>query len=238
VSFCVASFYRFGPVADPPARRKSLAEGLGALGLRGTVILAGEGVNGTLAGPEEALEQGLAQVSAVAGPLRMNRARAGTMPFGRLKVKLRPEIVTMGAPGVEPARLTGTHVAPADWNALITAPDVVTIDTRNAHEVALGSFAGAVDPGIARFSDFPGWWRGAAPRLSGRRVAMFCTGGIRCEKATSLALQEGAAEVFHLEGGILRYLQEIAPEESLWRGACFVFDERVAVGPESGAGED
>lgn len=236
--FHVAAFYRFGPVAEPPAERERLAHRLGALGLTGTVIVAHEGVNGTLAGPRDALSQGLEAVAAVAGPLRLNRSRAEAAPFGRLKVKLRPEIVTMGEPGVAPARLTGTHVAPQDWNALIAAPDVVVIDTRNAHEVAMGSFAGAVDPGIARFSDFPAWWRANAPRLAGRRVAMFCTGGIRCEKATALALQEGASKVFHLEGGILRYLAEVAPEESLWRGACFVFDERVTVGPPGGEGAE
>jgi UPF0176 protein len=202
------------------------------------VILACEGVNGTLAGPQEALAQGLAAVAAVAGPLRLNMGRAEAPPFGRLKVKVRPEIVTMGEPDVEPARQTGTHVAPRAWNALIAAPDVAVIDTRNAHEVAMGSFAGAVDPGIARFSDFPAWWRANAPRLAGRRVAMFCTGGIRCEKATALALKAGAAEVFHLEGGILRYLEEIGPEESLWQGACFVFDDRVAVGPAGREGDD
>lgn len=233
----VAAFYRFAPVADPPAERARLVRLLGSLGLTGTVILAREGVNGTLAGAEAALCDGLAALADLAGPLRINRGRAGAPPFGRLKVKVRREIVTMGAPGVEPARRTGTHVAPRDWNALIAAPDVAVIDTRNVHEVALGSFAGAVDPGLARFADFPAWWRANAAHLAGRRVAMFCTGGIRCEKATALALQEGAAEVYHLEGGILRYLQEVAPEESLWRGACFVFDGRGAVGSPGGEAE-
>jgi UPF0176 protein len=233
----VAAFYRFAPIADPPAERERLACLLGALGLRGTVILAREGVNGTLAGEDGALRQGLAAMTDLAGPLRINTGRAEAAPFGRLKVKVRPEIVTMGEPEVEPMRLTGTHVAPRDWIALIAAPDVAVIDTRNAHEVALGSFAGAVDPGLARFADFPAWWRANAARLAGRRVAMFCTGGIRCEKATALALEEGAAEVYHLDGGILRYLEEVAPEESLWRGACFVFDGRGAVGPPGGEGE-
>jgi UPF0176 protein len=146
-------------------------------------------------------------------------------------VKVKPEIVTMGEARADPSVAVGQHVAPRDWNALIAAPDVAVIDTRNDYEVAIGTFAGAVDPGIATFRDFPGWWRDNAPALAGKRVAMFCTGGIRCEKATSLALQNGATEVFHLDGGILRYLQEVPVEESLWRGECFVFDERVAVGP-------
>jgi UPF0176 protein len=137
----------------------------------------------------------------------------------------------MGEARADPAVIVGTHVDPHDWNALISSPDVAVIDTRNDYEVAIGSFAGAMDPGIATFRDFPGWWRDNAQALAGKRVAMFCTGGIRCEKATSLALQNGATEVFHLDGGILRYLEEIPVEESLWRGECFVFDERVAVGP-------
>ena len=235
----IAAFYRFAPIADPQAARDGLAPRLAALGLTGTVILATEGVNGTLAGPEAALEEALGAISAVAGALRVNRSAAGVEPFARLKVQVRDEIVTMGdaagsaagGAGADPLQRVGRHVAPAEWNALIAAPDVVVIDTRNAYEVAIGTFAGAIDPGIATFRDFPAWWRQNAARLAGRRIAMFCTGGIRCEKATSLALAEGAAEVFHLEGGILRYLAEVAPEESLWRGECFVFDERVAVGP-------
>lgn len=228
---CVAAFYRFAPVADPLAQRDGLQHRLQALGLKGSVILAFEGVNGTLAGEQEAVTQGIEVLSAIVGPVRVNRSLAAEAPFKRLRVKVKREIVTMGVPATDPGRIVGTYVAPADWNALITADDVVVIDTRNDYEVALGSFARAVDPGIGEFRAFPGWWRDNVQAFAGKRVAMFCTGGIRCEKATSFALTEGATEVFHLDGGILRYLLEVEPEQSLWRGECFVFDERTAVGP-------
>jgi UPF0176 protein len=232
----VAAFYRFVPVAAPLEQRDRLRGRLSSLGIRGSVILADEGMNGTLAGEESAVEAALATLEEIAGPLRINRSRAETPPFRRLLVKVKREIVTMGVPATDPGRIVGTHVPPSEWNALISADDVVTIDTRNAYEVAIGTFAGAVDPGITAFRAFPDWWRANAPALAGKRVAMFCTGGIRCEKATSFALAEGATEVFHLDGGILRYLQEIAPEKSLWQGECFVFDERVAVGPGTAPG--
>jgi UPF0176 protein len=233
----VAAFYRFAPIADPLAARAGLARGLAALGLKGSVIVAGEGVNGTLAGGAEALALGLGEIEAVAGRLRVNRSEAETAPFRRLIVKAKAEIVTMGDGGADPGVTVGIHVAPRDWNALIDAHDVAVIDTRNAYEVAIGTFEGAIDPGIATFRDFPGWWAENAAAFRGKRVAMFCTGGIRCEKATSHALQHGAVEVFHLDGGILRYLQDIPPEESLWQGECFVFDDRVAVGPGCAPGQ-
>jgi UPF0176 protein len=228
--YSVAAFYRFAPVADPQAERERLTGRLTALALRGSVILAREGVNGTLAGAEESVAQGLAALEEIAGPLRTNRSVAGQAPFRKLVIKVKREIVTMGEPLADPGIAVGTHVAPRDWNALISAADVAVIDTRNAYEVGLGSFAGAVDPGLSTFRAFPDWWRANAPAFAGKRVAMFCTGGIRCEKATSLALQQGATAVFHLDGGILRYLQDVPEAESLWRGECFVFDERVAVG--------
>jgi len=226
----VAAFYRFAPVADPEARRAELAEFLTDAGVRGTVILAREGVNGTLSGAAGGLERGLARIAAAVGDLRINRSEAAAEPFRRLRVKVKREIVTMGVPEADPGRMVGQHVEPLAWNALISAPDVVVIDTRNRYEVALGSFAGAVDPAIDTFREFPQWWRDNAEAFAGKRVAMFCTGGIRCEKATSLALQVGARDVFHLAGGILGYLQQVPAAESLWRGECFVFDERVAVG--------
>lgn len=227
----VAAFYRFAPVADPQAQRYGLQHRLQALGLKGSVILAFEGLNGTIAGEQEAVTQGIEALAAIVGPVRVNRSLAAEAPFKRLRVKVKREIVTMGVPATDPGRIVGTYVAPSDWNALITADDVVVIDTRNDYEVALGSFAGAVDPGIGEFRAFPGWWRDNAHAFAGKRVAMFCTGGIRCEKATSFALTQGATEVHHLDGGILRYLLEVKPEQSLWRGECFVFDERTAVGP-------
>jgi UPF0176 protein len=233
----VAAFYRFAPVAEPLAQRDRLRPCLHALGLKGSVILASEGVNGTLAGEEGALAEGLAALAELVGPLRVNHSSAETATFKRLRVKVKREIVTMGVPETDPGRIVGTHVSPADWNGLITAGDVVVIDTRNVYEVALGTFAGAIDPGIMQFRAFPDWWRDHAATFAGKRVAMFCTGGIRCEKATSLALAEGAAEVFHLDGGILRYLQEIGPDQSLWRGECFVFDERIALGDGCAPGD-
>jgi UPF0176 protein len=155
---------------------------------------------------------------------------APAQPFGRMKVRLKREIVTMGVPGVDPRAHVGRYVAPGDWNALISDPEVAVIDTRNAYEVAIGTFEGAIDPGTRAFRDFPAWWQANRERFHNRRVAMFCTGGIRCEKATNWVMSQGAAEVFHLQGGILKYLEEMPEEQSLWRGECFVFDGRVSVG--------
>ncbi len=152
------------------------------------------------------------------------------MPFARLKVRLKREIVTMGQPGVDPASGTGHYVEPADWNALISAPDVAVIDTRNAYETAIGSFAGAIDPGTSAFRDFPAWWQENRARFEGKRIAMFCTGGIRCEKSTNYLLGQGVDQVFHLRGGILKYLEQVPEADSLWQGQCFVFDQRVSLG--------
>jgi UPF0176 protein len=228
----VAALYRFTPFPDPAALRAPLLAACEAAGVRGSLLLAREGINGTIAGPREGIDAVLAHVRALPGCAGIE-AKEGTtraMPFGRMKVRLKREIMTMGVAGVDPTRAVGRLVEPADWNALITAEDVVVIDTRNAYEVAIGSFRGAVDPGTASFRDFPSWWRANATRFGNRRVAMFCTGGIRCEKSTSFLLREGVAEVFHLKGGILKYLEEIPEAESLWQGGCFVFDERVSVG--------
>ncbi|MFN3641288.1 MAG: rhodanese-related sulfurtransferase [Gemmobacter sp.] len=226
----VASFYRFAPVTAPDALAARLA-GL-AQGLRGTVLVAREGINGSLAGDAAALAAFRAALAAEPGlaDLPWTEGVAATMPFDRLRIRLRPEIVTMGIPGVDPTARTGTPVDPADWNALIAAPDVVTIDTRNAYEVRLGSFDGAIDPGTAGFRDFPAWWDRNRAALAGRRVAMFCTGGIRCEKASAWLLSRGVDAVLQLRGGILGYLAAIPPAQSRWHGDCFVFDGRVAVG--------
>ncbi len=158
------------------------------------------------------------------------RSTAETAPFKRLKVRIKKEVVTIGDPSVDPRRRVGTYVEPGDWNALIADPDVLVIDTRNAFEVAFGTFEGAVDPGIARFGDFPAFVRKSLDPQRHRKVAMFCTGGIRCEKASSFMLDAGFEEVLHLKGGILAYLDAIDPAQSQWRGGCFVFDERVALG--------
>ncbi|WP_134726838.1 rhodanese-related sulfurtransferase [Paracoccus luteus] len=227
----VAALYHFAALPDAPARRDPLLAACTAAGVRGTLILAAEGVNGTIAGPAEGVAAVLAHIRGWPGfgGLRWKESRAGAMPFGRIKIRLKPEIVTMGQPGVDPTARVGARVAPADWNALIAAPDVAVIDTRNAYEVAIGTFRGAVDPGTRSFRDFPAWWRANAGRFAGKRIAMFCTGGIRCEKSTNFLLAQGVPEVFHLDGGVLKYLEDVPVDDSLWNGACFVFDRRVSL---------
>jgi len=227
----VAALYRFAPVPDRDALRARLLGVAEAEAIKGTLLIADEGVNGTVAGSRAGLDRLVAALRAEPGfaDTEVKWSAAATMPFHRLKVRLKREIVTMGEPELDPADV-GTYVAPADWNALVDDPGTVVIDTRNAYEVAVGSFAGAVDPGTASFRDFPAWFRAHRDALAGKRVAMFCTGGIRCEKATALLKREGVDAVFHLRGGILRYLAEMPPADSRWQGECFVFDERVAVG--------
>ncbi len=231
----VAAFYVFTSVADPAAARVPLAALCAEHGLRGTLLLAPEGINGTIAGTAAAIDTVLAHIRTLAGGARLDVKLSTTdaMPFHRLKVRLKPEIVTMGAPGLNPADV-GTHVEAEAWNELISDPDTIIIDTRNDYEVAIGSFAGAINPHTTSFRDFPAWFRGNRDALfEGRanaRVAMFCTGGIRCEKATAFLKAEGVDSVFHLEGGILRYIETVPPEASRWQGECFVFDERVSLG--------
>jgi UPF0176 protein len=229
----VASFYHFAPLADPGSVRPPLLARCLAHGVRGTILLAPEGVNGTIAGAPAAVAEVVGHLRGLPGcdDLASRQAPADDVPFGRMKVRLKREIVTMGQPDVDPRAAVGRRVAPRDWNALIAASDVALIDTRNAYEVAIGSFPGAIDPGTARFGDFPGWWQANRQRLAGRRIAMFCTGGIRCEKSTSYLAGQGVSQVYHLDGGILRYLEEVPESDSLWQGQCFVFDRRVSVGP-------
>ncbi|KQN26736.1 hypothetical protein ASE86_00205 [Sphingomonas sp. Leaf33] len=199
--------------------------------VHGTLLLATEGLNGTIAGRDAGVQAVLDHLRALPGcaDLAGRESRAAAPPFHRMKVRIKREIVTMGEPAVD-ASDAGTYVAPKDWNALIADPDTVVVDTRNAYEVRIGTFAGAVDPATDSFRDFPAWVRENRAALEGKRIAMFCTGGIRCEKATALVKAEGFADVHHLQGGILNYLEHVAPADSLWRGECFVFDERVAVG--------
>lgn len=227
----VAALYHFAPLPDPAALKPPLRALCEASGVRGTLILASEGVNGTIAGPRAGIDAVLDHIRAWPGcaALVWKESAAARMPFGRIKVRIKPEIVTMGVPGTDPTAHVGRYVPPADWNALISDPDVAVIDTRNDYEVAIGSFRGAVDPGTRSFREFPGWWRENAHRFAGKRIAMFCTGGIRCEKSTNYLLSQGVPEVFHLQGGILKYLEETPPEASLWDGACFVFDQRVSL---------
>jgi len=228
----VAALYRFAAFDDPAAIRTALEARARALGIRGTLLVAGEGINGTIAGAPEAVDAMVATIRSLPGcaGLAPKFADAAAMPFHRLKVRLKREIVTLGVAGIDAARDAGTYVSPADWNALVDDPDTVVIDTRNGYEVAVGSFAGAIDPGTEAFRDFPAWVDAHRDELAGKRIAMFCTGGIRCEKATALMKAEGFDDVHHLDGGILRYLEEVPEGESRWRGECFVFDERVAVG--------
>lgn len=232
MTFTVAALYRFAPFDDPAALRAPLLDLCAAQGVKGTLLLAREGVNGTIAGSAEGIAAVVAHIRALPGcaELDVKYSSAAAMPFQRLKVRLKKEIVTMKVPGVDPAREVGAYVAPADWNAVIDDPDTIVIDTRNDFEVGYGSFAGAVNPQTKSFGDFPGWWRDHAADLAGKRVAMFCTGGIRCEKSTAFLKSEGVADVVHLKGGILAYLEQIPEADSRWQGSCFVFDERVSVG--------
>jgi UPF0176 protein len=235
-AFSVAALYRFATFDDPAALRAPLAAICDAAGVKGTLLLAQEGINGTIAGPRAALDQVLTHIRTVPGcaDLDVKWSGADRMPFYRMKVRLKKEIVTLGVPGVDAARNAGAYVAPEDWNALIADPATLVIDTRNDYEVAIGTFAGAINPATASFSDFPNWFRSFretfGPRDTAPRIAMFCTGGIRCEKATAFLKSEGIDEVFHLRGGILKYLETVPEDESLWQGECFVFDQRVAVG--------
>lgn len=233
---CVAALYRFAPFANCAAIRAPLAALCRAEGVRGTLLLAPEGINGTIAGSNEGIAAVLAHIRSLphCGELEVKFSRAATMPFHRMKVRIKREIVTMGQPEIDPLASVGTYVAPQDWNALIADPATIVIDTRNDYEVAIGTFDRAVDPQTASFRDFPAWFRAERERLLGEgtapKIAMFCTGGIRCEKSTAFLKAEGVDQVYHLQGGILKYLEEVPPEQSLWQGECFVFDQRVSVG--------
>jgi len=232
----VAAFYQFAALPDFRDLRQPLRALCDGLKLKGSVLLAHEGINGTLAGPPEAID---ALIDALRhGDLfgsRLDRfepkfSSATTMPFGRLKIRLKKEIVTFGDAAADPTRQVGTYVEPADWNDVIAAPDTLVIDTRNAFEVAIGTFEGAIDPSIASFGQFKKYVARHLDPARDRKIAMFCTGGIRCEKASSYLLSRGFAEVYHLKGGILNYLERVPESDSRWRGECFVFDERVALG--------
>ncbi len=233
----VAAFYQFTALPDFRELREPLRAVCAGLALKGTVLLAHEGINGTLAGSAEAiaaLVEELRRGALFGGRLdnlELKFSAASAMPFQRLKIRLKKEIVTLGDAATDPTRQVGIYVDPADWNDLIAAPDTLVIDTRNAFEVAMGTFAGALDPGIKSFGQFKEFAARHLDPAKHRRVAMFCTGGIRCEKASAWLLARGFAEVYHLKGGILKYLERVPEVESCWRGECFVFDDRVALGP-------
>ncbi|MDA0238606.1 MAG: rhodanese-related sulfurtransferase [Proteobacteria bacterium] len=227
----VAAFYHFTHFEDPAALRKPLLDQLSAHGLKGTVLLAPEGLNGTLAGSRKGIDCALKVLRALPNSTLMEHkeSHAESMPFRRLKVRLKEEIVAMRVPGVDPAARVGTYVAPEDWNDLLADPGTIVIDARNDFEVEIGTFEGAINPRTTSFSDLPQWLKKHRAELEDKKVAMFCTGGIRCEKATSYLKEQGIEDVFHLKGGILRYLENIPEAESRWRGECFVFDNRVSV---------
>ncbi len=230
--FTVAALYHFTRFEDPAALRPGVEAACHGAGVKGTILLATEGVNCTIAGTRDGIDAALACLRALPGceGLEWKESEAADQPFLRLKVRLKKEIVTLGQPGVDPTSQVGTYVAPEDWNDLIEQDDVILIDTRNDYEVGIGQFKGAIDPGTTSFREFPDWWKANKDTYEGKRVAMYCTGGIRCEKASSYLLSEGVDEVFHLKGGILKYLEHTPPEESTWDGECFVFDGRVSVG--------
>lgn len=232
----IAALYRFARLESLDQLRTKLQQMCGELDLRGTLLIAAEGVNGTIAGSSDGIAAVLDHIRTWPGcaDLDIKFSSAGAMPFHRMKVRIKREIVTLGQPDVDPSANAGTYVEPEHWNALIDNPDILMIDTRNDYEVAIGSFAGSIDPKTTTFREFPDWFNRERERLLGTgkppRVAMFCTGGIRCEKASAYLKNSGVEEVYHLKGGILAYLEAIPENISRWRGECFVFDQRVAVG--------
>jgi len=237
----VAALYHFTPFANPVQLRAPLLALCEERGIKGTLLLAGEGINGTIAGEADGIAAVLDHIRALPGcaGLEVKYSTALAMPFGRMKVRMKREIVTMGVPGVDPLAIVGTYVEPQDWNALIADPETIVIDTRNHYEVVAGTFQRAIDPNTRSFREFPEWFRSQREALLGAKgsnggkqpkVAMFCTGGIRCEKSTAFLKSEGVEEVYHLKGGILNYLEKVPAQDSLWQGECFVFDERVALG--------
>ncbi|MDX3927720.1 MAG: rhodanese-related sulfurtransferase [Shinella sp.] len=229
--FLVAALYHFVSVPRFESLREPLQRLCEENGVKGTLLLAHEGINGTIAGPDAGIGTVLSWLRAQPEfqALEHKESRASKMPFLRMKVRLKKEIVTMGVEDIDPGRSVGTYVAPQDWNALISDPDTIVIDTRNDYETAIGTFKGAVDPKTKTFREFPEWVRRNTGLHNKPKIAMYCTGGIRCEKATAFMKEQGFDEVYHLKGGILKYLEEVPEEESLWEGACFVFDERVSV---------
>lgn len=231
MSVVIATFYKFVTLEDCPELQRSLHQVCAQHQLQGTILLAREGINATVAGSEAAITQLIETLTADErfSPLTLKTASAATLPFGQMKIKVKREIVTFDQPTVDPAQTVGTYVSPQDWNKLITDPDVVLIDTRNDYEVGIGTFQGAINPHTESFRQFPTYVETQLMPSHPKKVAMFCTGGIRCEKATSYLLKQGFQAVYHLQGGILKYLAEIPEAESLWQGECFVFDDRVTV---------
>ena len=230
-TYTVAALYHFTRLADYEALRGPLQDMCEHLALNGTILLAREGINGTIAGTQQGISEIIRFLRADPrlSNLDYKLSYATDKPFYRMKVRLKKEIVTLGVEGVDPTQTVGTYVDPDDWNAIISDPDVVLIDTRNDYEVEIGTFRGALNPNTQTFREFPDWVSQNQDKLKKPKVAMFCTGGIRCEKASSFMMENGYDEVYHLKGGILKYLETQPEKDSLWEGACFVFDQRVAV---------
>ena len=230
-STVIAAFYKFVNLPNYRERQRPLRDFCVSQQVKGSILLAAEGINGTIAGSRSGVEAVLAYLrqDALLADLRHKESVADFMPFGRMKVRLKQEIVHLGLPEITPQKQVGQYVPPAEWNDLISDPEVLLIDTRNDFEVALGTFQGAINPKTAAFNQFPQFVKEALDPAKYKKVAMFCTGGIRCEKATAYLLEQGFSEVYHLQDGILNYLATVPLEESLWQGDCFVFDERVTV---------
>ena len=230
--FKVVAFYQFAPFPDFAEKQMPLLDLFHAHGIKGTVLIAAEGINGTIAGTPENIDSVILEIGEITGlrDLEPKYSAANKMPFRRTKVRLKKEIVTIGDVPADPLAKVGKYVEPEDWNALIADPDVILIDTRNSYEYGVGTFKNAIDPHTESFGEFPTYVREQLKAKPDSKIAMFCTGGIRCEKASSFMMHEGFENVFHLKGGILKYLERIPQEKSLWEGSCFVFDERVAVG--------
>lgn len=227
----VVAFYRFVALEGLERLREDLLCLCRDKGLRGSILIAPEGINGTIAGPAAGTSALLEALETICGISQgeVKHSSAAEWPFARMKVRIRPEIITMRAPEADPSVRAGTYVAPADWNALIEADDVLVLDTRNRYETKVGTFEGALDPQIDSFTQFKAFVESELNPAVHRKVAMFCTGGIRCEKASSYMLSKGFETVFHLKGGILQYLEDVPPLQSRWNGECYVFDDRVAV---------
>ena len=229
--FVVAALYKFVRLADYVTLRDTLYDTMVANKVKGTLLLAEEGINGTICGPREGVDAVKAWLDADGrfSGMSYKESLSDELAFYRTKVKLKKEIVTMGVEGIDPANIVGTYVKGEDWNTLISDPDTVLIDTRNDYEVAIGTFKNAVNPNTTTFREFPQWAADNLDKRKHKKVAMFCTGGIRCEKSTAYLKEQGFDEVYHLDGGILKYLEDMPEEKSLWQGECFVFDQRVAV---------
>lgn len=229
--YIVCAMYKFVALENFEAMRQPLLSAMENNGIKGTLLLANEGINGTVSGTREGIDGLLSYLNADErlNPISCKESLHEEQPFYRTKVKLKKEIVTMGVEGIDPRRTVGTYVKPKDWNALISDPDVTVIDTRNGYEIEIGSFKHAIDPKTDTFREFPDYVASSLSPQTNKKVAMFCTGGIRCEKSTAYLKEQGFDEVYHLEGGILQYLEDVPKEESLWEGDCFVFDNRVAV---------